>query len=80
MVYSTAFLSDPGFVREAFHMEPETSVRFWQAFAAAYFGNDRPLRDIQAEVRPFAGLKTIIVERDTGCPMPSFREALKPIL
>ena len=80
MVYSTAFLSDPAFVREAFHMEPETSVRFWQAFAPAYFGKDRPLRDIEAEVRPYAGLKTIIVERDTVFPMPSFREALKPIL
>ena len=80
MVYSTAFLSDADFVREAFHMEPETAVRFWQAFAPAYFGKDRPLRDIEAEVRPFAGLKTIIVERDTGFPMPSFREALKPIL
>ena len=80
MVYSTAFLSDAGFVRGAFHMEPETAVRFWQAFAPAYFGKDRSLKDIEDEVRPFAGLKTIIVERDMGCPMPSFREALKPIL
>ena len=80
MVYSTAYLSDPDFVREAFHMEPATAVRFWQAFAPAYFGKDRPLRDIEAEVRPFAGLKTIIIERDTGFPMPSFRDALKPIL
>ena len=80
MVYSTAYLSDPGFVREAFHMEPETAVRFWRAFASAYFGEDRPLDGIEAEVRPFAGLKTIIVERDMGRPMPSFREALKPIL
>ena len=80
MVYCTAFISEPGFVREAFHMEPETAVRFWQAFAPAYFGTDRPLREIEAEVRPFAGLKTLLVERDTGCPMPSFREALKPIL
>ena len=80
MVYSTAYLSDPDFVREAFHMEPATAVRFWQAFAPVYFGKDRPLQDIEAEVRPFAGLKTIIVERDTGFPMPSFREALKPIL
>ena len=80
MVYSTAYLSDPGFVREAFHMEPALAVRFWEAFAPAYFGQDRPLRDIESEVRPFAGLKTIIVERDLGCPMPSFREALKPIL
>ena len=80
MVYSTAYLSDAPFVREAFHMEPETAVRFWQAFASVYFGTDRPLRDIEAEVRPFAGLKTIIIERDTGCPMPAFREALKSIL
>jgi uncharacterized protein (TIGR02172 family) len=80
MVYSTAYLSDPDFVREAFHMEPETAVRFWQAFVPAYFGTDRPLRDIEEEVRPFAGLKTIIIERDMGFPMPSFREALKPIL
>ena len=80
MVYSTAFLSDPGFVQEAFHMPQETAVLFWQAFAAAYFGTDRPLRDIEAEIRPFAGLKTILVERDLGHPMPSFREALQPIL
>jgi uncharacterized protein (TIGR02172 family) len=80
MVYCTAFLSEPDFVREAFHMEPALSVRFWKAFAPAYFGTDRPLRDIEAEVLPFAGLKTILVERDMGRPMPTLREALKPIL
>ena len=80
MVYSIGYLSDPGFVREAFHMDQERALRFWQAFAPAYFGQDRPLRDIEAGVRPFAGLKTILVERDMGRPMPSFREALKPIL
>ena len=80
MVYSTAYLSDAGFVREAFHMEPETAVRFWKAFAPAYFGTDRPLASIEEEIRPFAGLKTIIVERDMGMPMPSFRAALSSIL
>ena len=33
MVYCTAFLSEPDFVKEAFHMEPRTALRFWQAFA-----------------------------------------------
>lgn len=80
MVYCTAYLSDPAFVWETFHMEPETAVRFWQIFAAVYFGSDRPLRDIEDEVRPYAGLKTIIVERDMGKPMPSFRNALRQIL
>ena len=80
MVYSTAYLSDPEFVREAFHMEKATAVRFWQAFAPVYLGTDRPLHDIEAEVRPFAGLKNIILERVMGCPLPAFREALSPIL
>lgn len=80
MVYSIAYLSDPDFVRETFHMEQSMALRFWQAFATFYFGADRPLRDIEAEVRPYAGLKTIIVERDLGFPMPSFRDALKPVL
>ena len=80
MVYCTAFLSEPDFVKEAFHMEPETALRFWQAFAPVYFGTDRPLRDIESEVRPFAGLKTIIVERDMGRPMPTLRAALTSIL
>ena len=35
MVYCTAFLSEPYFVRDAFHMEPALSVRFWKAFAPA---------------------------------------------
>jgi len=80
MVYVTAYLSDPDFVREAFHMEPATAVRFWEAFASAYFGTDRPLSDIEEEVRPYAGLKTLLVERDLGQKMPRFREALKTVL
>lgn len=80
MVYVTAYLSDPGFVREAFHMEPETAVLFWKAFAPAYFGADRPLSDIEDEVRPYAGLKTLLVERDMGCKMPAFRAALQSVL
>ena len=80
MVYVTAYLSDPDFVREAFHMEPATAVRFWKAFASAYFGKDRPLSAIEEEIRPYAGLKTLIVERDMGIRMPRFRAALQTVL
>ena len=80
MVYSIGYLSDPGFVREAFHMDQPTAAQFWRAFVPVYFGSDRPIADIEAEVRPYAGLKTIIIERDMGCPMPVFREALKSVL
>ena len=80
MVYLSSNLSEESFIIDTFHMDKATSVKFWQAFAPAYFGHDRSLKDIEAEILPFAGLKTLIIERDTNCPMPQFRAALKGIL
>lgn len=80
MVYLCCCLSGEDFIREAFHMPKSVSRQFWAAFAPVYFGQDRPLRDIDEEVGPYAGLKTLIIERDTKCPMPEFREKLIPIL
>ncbi len=37
----------------------------------------QPLED---EIAPYAGLKTLIIERDTKCPMPEFRAALASVL
>lgn len=80
MVYLSTNLSDEDFIQETFHMKKSTAIQFWQAFAPAYFGNDRSLKEIEAKIRPFAGLKTLIVERDTQCPMPVFRAELEEIL
>lgn len=80
MVYLCCCVSDEAFIRETFHMPKSLSVRFWEEFAPAYFGADRPLKDIEEEIRPYAGLKTLIVERDTKCPMPNMRACLKGII
>lgn len=80
MVYITCKLSDEAFISEVFHMSKSTAGRFWEFFARAYFGSDRPLKDIEEEVMPFAGLKTLIIERDTKVRMDGLRVALKPIL
>ncbi len=80
MVYLCTCLSKEDFISEVFHMPKSLSMKFWAEFAPAYFGSDRPLADIEEEIRPYAGLKTLIVERDTRCPMPEFREALKGII
>ena len=80
MVYLCCRLSEEVFVKGIFHMSKALAGRFWECFAPAYYGPDRPLRDIEEEIRPYAGLKTLIVERDTRQPMPEFREALKTIL
>jgi len=80
MVYLCCKLSPEPFINETFHMPGTLAVRFWENFAPAYFGSDRPLRDIEEEIRPYAGLKTLIIERDAGEPMPVFRSALASIL
>ena len=80
MVYLTCNLSDESFIKETFHMEKAISIKFWEAFASAYFGKDRSLKDIEEEIKPYAGLKTLIIERDTQCPMPNIRTALVKIL
>ena len=70
-------LSGEAFTKEVFHMDNPTASRFWDAFAPAYFGTDRPIRDIEEEILPYAGLKTLIIERDARCPKPEFRAILE---
>ena len=80
MVYICCCVSDEAFIQETFHMPKSQSIEFWKLFAPCYFGEDRPLVSIEEEIGPYAGLKTIIIERDTKRPMPEFRALLKPIL
>ena len=80
MVYLCCILDGEEFLRETFHMGKDTAAQFWEHFAPAYFGTDRPLKEINELIRPYAGLKTLIVERDSKCPMPEFRAALTSIL
>ena len=80
MVYLCCCLSNADFILETFHMPKPLAIKFWQNFAPAYFGTDRTLKDIEEEIQPYAGLKTLIIERDTKCPMPEFRAALASVL
>ena len=80
MVYLCCCLSEEAFIKEAFHMPKALAIRFWECFVPAYFGEGIPLKEIEELIRPFAGLKTLIVERDTKRPMPELRVALKSIL
>lgn len=77
MVYLTCNLNDEAFTREAFHMDNVLAKRFWYAFAPEYFGSDANFDEIEKEVRIYAGLKTLIIERDTNRPMPEFRAMLE---
>lgn len=77
MVYLTCILSGEEFIKNAFHINKQMSSRFWKAFAPVYFGEDADMEAIEKEVRIYAGLKTLIIERDTHRPMPEFRAMLE---
>ena len=77
MVYLCACLNDEAWTLEVNHMSNATAARFWDGFAREYFGPDADMEEVTRQVKIFAGLKTIMVERDTHCPMPQFRAMLE---
>jgi len=80
MVFLCCCLSEEAFIKETFHLSKSLATRFWECFVPAYFGEGIPLKEINEMILPYAGLKTIIIERDSRRPMPEFRAALKSIL
>ena len=79
-VYLCCYLSSEEFISDTFHMPKSLAMKFWDCFVPVYFGEGVPLKEVEELVRPYAGLKTLIIERDTQCPMPEFRAALSTIL
>ena len=77
MVYLCCCLNDESWTMEQYHMSNATAARFWDAFAEEYFGKDANMDEVMKEVKIYAGLKTLIIERDTHCPMPQFRAMLE---
>lgn len=80
MVYLCCYLSGEDFIQETFHMKKETARKFWDSFVPEYFGPNMSIQEAEQLILPFAGLKGLIVERDTRRPMPEFRVGLTSIL
>lgn len=80
MVFLCCCLSGEAFIKETFHLPKSLAILFWECFVPAYFGEGIPLKEINEMILPYAGLKTLLVERDSRQPMPEFRAALKSIL
>ena len=80
MVYLCSNLSQESFIRETFHMSKSVAIEFWRKFVPEYFGQHAVLSEVEEMLLPYAGLKTLIIERDAGQPQPEFRAALRSIL
>lgn len=68
------------FVETVFHMTNETAGKFWNYFVPEYFGEGTDPDEMDRKLRPYAGLKTIIIERYVGAPMPEFRKLLHGVM
>ena len=87
MVYLCCCLNDESWTLEQYHMSNAIARVFWDAFADEYFhspdcpiegcGPNADLAEIEKTVRVFGGLKTLLIESCTHCPMPEFRAVLK---
>ena len=77
MVYLCCCLNNEEWTMEVNHMSNATAGRFWEAFQDEYFGPDQDKEEVLRQIKIYAGLKTLIVERDTKCPMPQFRTMLE---
>lgn len=80
MVLLTCRYDSEEFVRTVFHMDLATASEFWVYFVKEYFGEDVDPDEMDKEIRPYAGLKTLLIEKCAGCAMPEFHSLLDGIL
>jgi len=80
MVLLTCVYDDEEFIEETFHMKKATAEEFWKFFVKEYFGEESNPADIEKLLRPYAGLKVLIIERNAGVYFPQFHALLDVIL
>lgn len=64
-------------MQKLYHMDRESAVRFWQYFMREYYGADRPLKDIEEEIMPYAALRALFVQRVIGRISPERQVLVK---
>lgn len=77
MVYLCCCLNDESWTLEQYHMTNAVARRFWDAFSKEYFGPDADPEEVEQMILPYAGLKVLIIERDTHFKLPEFHAALE---
>ena len=77
MVYLCCCLNDESWTMEQYHMSNVVARHFWDAFAREYWGAEADLDEIEQMILPYAGLKVLIIERDTHFKLPEFHAVLE---
>ena len=76
MILLTTIYEDEAFLKEAFHLTPDVAAEFWHYFVKGYWGDDADKKAIEKMLLPYAGLKVLIIERDSKMHFPAYHKIL----
>lgn len=62
MVLFTCLYDNVDFLRDVFHMEPDTAREFWHYFVKEYYGEEADPAQKEEYLRPYAMLKILVME------------------
>ena len=77
MVLVCCKYSDPEFILNTFHLDMKTAGAFWHWFVKGYWGDDADPDEYEAMLKPYSGLKTLMIERNAGVRFPNFHSILE---
>ena len=80
IIYLQACMIPDEMEMELYHITKKTSMAFWLSFAKAYFGPDADIEQIQKELKAFALLRILCVEKMMGRPIPPIRPAIHAMI
>ena len=70
-IFMGAILYTPeDMIREFYHMDKDTAIRFWRVFLRAYSGEGRTLTELEEEIKPYAALRSLMVQQVIGKLLP----------
>ena len=80
IIYLQACMIPDEMEMELYHITKNTSMAFWHSFAKAYFGPDADIEAIQTELKKYAILRILCVEKMMGRPVPPIRPFIHAML
>lgn len=66
MLYIVCVVNVDDFIYENFHFHKDLAEKFWKAFVPEYFGKDKTLEEVDSLIKPFAAVKSLLIERNLG--------------
>ncbi len=76
MVLMTTIFEEEQFLKEQFHMEFDTAKMFWHYFIKEYFGEEQDEKIWIEKLRPYAGVKLLMMEEYSGIKFPNYHKSL----